>query len=205
MAPVAVPLVPVAVAASVGGGAAAGTAAAAAAAAALAASASAAATGGLFASLGAGLAGLSTLELVSGGLTAASGIASISAGQAQKKGAKFQSKTALVAAQKAELEGRRSALAALEEANEIEGKQIASIAASGITFEGTPETTLAKTARKARTNVELARLGGLVGASAAQLEALGIKRAGRTAARAGFISAFSSGQNFATSLIKRRG
>ena len=161
-------------------------------------------TGGLFAALSTGVAGLSTLELIGGGLTAASGIAAISAGQTQKKVASFQAKGVLVAAQKEELEGRRAALAALEEANEIEGKQIASIAASGITFEGTPETTLARTARTARTNIELARLGGLAGATAKQLEALGIKRVGSAAATSGLISAFTGGQNFATSLIKRR-
>lgn len=156
--------------------------------------------GGLFGLIG----GLSTLELVEGGLTAASGLASISAGRTEQKRAEFQSKFAVLGAQREVLEGRRAALVALEEANRIEGQQIASIASSGITTEGTPQVTLERTARTAATSVELARLGGFAAAAARNVEAGNILGQGRAARTKGFVGAFGAGQNFATNLIRRR-
>ena len=162
------------------------------------------AVGGALPAVATAATSFTTVELISGGLTAASGLASIASGFAGREEAELQSKFAVLGAQKEALEGRRVAILALEEANEAEGRQVAGIASAGITFEGTPEVTLARTQRTGRFNIESALLSGAVGAAAKKTEAAALRAKGRASITGGFIAAAGGVQNFATSLIRRR-
>ena len=145
---------------------------------------------------------LTTAELISGGFTVASGIASISSGFAQKKEADLQAKFAELGAQRETLEGKRVALIALEEGNAAEGRQAANLAASGIEIgQGTAAVTLSRTSRTARFNVELAELSGASGAAAELARAAALRAKGRSSITGGFIAAAGGVQSFATFLI----
>lgn len=230
-----VPLgVAVAAGATAGTATAAGTAAAVATSAALAASSAAAATaaGGTIAATGfaaAGAAGgglaagatlgpaagggflagvfgsLTTLELVQGGLSVAAGTSGIIQGQQAKKQKDFQAKVATLGAQRQALEGQRQAIIALEESNRVSGRAAASIGASGIKVEGSPNVTLDKIAATGALNVNLAQLSGAIGQASGELQAAGLRSQGRAARAGGFLSAINQGSKFASQLQKRRG
>lgn len=127
-----------------------------------------AATAGLLGSAGAFGAGgtLTAFDLITGGLTAFSGISNIAAGQAEAEGLEEAAVFEEFGAKQEILKGRREALDILQTEQDLLEQNIVSTLASGITGQGSPKAAQQAIISKAAFETDITRTGAEISAAA---------------------------------------